>query len=157
MDKKFKEALGITFNGSVTFNGPMFDIHDNEHVYIHTKETEGKASSNDPIQTLPKGERREAEASEQPEVLTTEKACHLLEAARKEGWLDENNQPCGISCTEQALLAKKIGERLTIADVWRTFGNLWNIKPETLRAYYNRALEQKKSLVFQDLLKNAIA
>ena len=141
MDKKFKEALGITFNGSVTFNGPMFDIHDNQHVHIHTKETEGKA---------------EGEASELPEVLTTEKARHLLEAARKEGWLDENNQPCSISCTEQALLAKKIGERLKIADVWRTFGNLWNIKPETLRAYYNRALEQKKSLVFQDLLKNAI-
>ena len=24
----------MTFNGSVTFNGPMFDIHDNEHVTI---------------------------------------------------------------------------------------------------------------------------
>ena len=26
--------MGVTFNGSVTFNGPMFDIHDNEHVTI---------------------------------------------------------------------------------------------------------------------------
>ena len=25
---------GVTFNGNVTFNGPMFDIHDNEHVHI---------------------------------------------------------------------------------------------------------------------------
>ena len=32
MDKK--EMMGVTFNGSVTFNGPMFDIHDNEHVTI---------------------------------------------------------------------------------------------------------------------------
>ena len=32
MDKK--EMMGVTFNGTVTFNGPMFDIHDNEHVTI---------------------------------------------------------------------------------------------------------------------------
>ena len=32
MDKT--EMMGVTFNGSVTFNGPMFDIHDNEHVTI---------------------------------------------------------------------------------------------------------------------------
>ena len=25
---------GVTFNGSVTFNGPMFDIHDNQQVTI---------------------------------------------------------------------------------------------------------------------------
>ena len=34
MDKKFSEALGITFKGNVTFQGPMFDIHDNEKVVI---------------------------------------------------------------------------------------------------------------------------
>ena len=28
------QALGATFYGSVTFNGPMFDIHDNYHVTI---------------------------------------------------------------------------------------------------------------------------
>ena len=32
MDKT--EMMGVTFNGSVTFNGPMFDIHDNENVTI---------------------------------------------------------------------------------------------------------------------------
>ena len=32
MDKT--EMMGVTFNGTVTFNGPMFDIHDNEHVTI---------------------------------------------------------------------------------------------------------------------------
>ena len=32
MDKT--EMMGVTFNGSVAFNGPMFDIHDNEHVTI---------------------------------------------------------------------------------------------------------------------------
>ena len=33
---------------------------------------------------------------------------------------------------------------------------LWGEKPETLRAYYNKAMEQKKSLNFQDLLKDVL-
>ena len=32
--KKGKELLGVTINGKVTINGPMFDIHDNKHVHI---------------------------------------------------------------------------------------------------------------------------
>lgn len=34
MMKKSNEALGVTFHGNVTFNGPMFDIHDNQQVTI---------------------------------------------------------------------------------------------------------------------------
>lgn len=34
MEKKGKDLMGVTFNGDVTFQGPMFDIHDNEHVHI---------------------------------------------------------------------------------------------------------------------------
>lgn len=33
-NKKFKE-LGVTFKGPVTFNGSMFDIHDNQHVHVN--------------------------------------------------------------------------------------------------------------------------
>lgn len=29
------DALSVTFNGNVTFQGPMFDIHDNEKVVIN--------------------------------------------------------------------------------------------------------------------------
>ena len=29
-----KTVPGITFGGAITVNGPMFDIHDNEHVHI---------------------------------------------------------------------------------------------------------------------------
>ncbi len=32
--EKSKELQGVTFNGNVTFNGPMFDIHDNGHVHV---------------------------------------------------------------------------------------------------------------------------
>ena len=34
MEMKTKDILGVTFHGDVTFQGPMFDIHDNEHVHI---------------------------------------------------------------------------------------------------------------------------
>lgn len=34
MKEKKEESLGVTFTGDVTFNGPMFDIHDNEVVTI---------------------------------------------------------------------------------------------------------------------------
>jgi hypothetical protein len=35
MGNKTTEMMGVTFSGPVTFNGPMFDIHDNEHVHMH--------------------------------------------------------------------------------------------------------------------------
>lgn len=41
MDKKMSEALGITFMGNVTFNGPMFDIHDNKEVVIVNEKCPG--------------------------------------------------------------------------------------------------------------------
>lgn len=35
--------MGVTFSGPVTFNGPMFDIHDNQHVHIHKEGEKAKA------------------------------------------------------------------------------------------------------------------
>ena len=46
-DKKKQEGTTQTLNfqfGSVTVNGPMFDIHDNENVYINA---EGRSSSSE--------------------------------------------------------------------------------------------------------------
>lgn len=41
--------MGVTFSGDVTFQGPMFDIHDNEHVHIgHPSDGRGMgAAEND--------------------------------------------------------------------------------------------------------------
>lgn len=33
--KSTNSAFGIIFSGDVTFSGPMFDIHDNEHIHFH--------------------------------------------------------------------------------------------------------------------------
>lgn len=35
MEEKNQGIGGITFTGPITVNGPMFDIHDNQHVHIH--------------------------------------------------------------------------------------------------------------------------
>lgn len=40
-----KEMMGVTFQGNVTFQGPMFDIHDNQHVTIVSREQEEVKSS----------------------------------------------------------------------------------------------------------------
>lgn len=37
MDKKSIDIPGININGNITFHGPMFDIHDNQNVYINGK------------------------------------------------------------------------------------------------------------------------
>ena len=42
-EKKRFDMMGVTFNGDVTFNGPMFDIHDNEHVHIYGSATPSPA------------------------------------------------------------------------------------------------------------------
>ena len=41
------EMMGVTFQGSVTFQGPMFDIHDNQHVTIVTREQQEVKNSED--------------------------------------------------------------------------------------------------------------
>ena len=41
---------GITFTGDITVNGPMFDIHDNQHVHIHTN-GQGKENREENVQS----------------------------------------------------------------------------------------------------------
>ena len=92
-----------------------------------------------------------------PEGLNTEEAQIIKEKMVSAGMLDENWQPLNLSGPESALLAKAIGDRLGIDYVWQVFGQLWNIKPYTLRSYFGRAMNQKKSLDFQDKIKDCLS
>ena len=47
MEKKNKTVSGITFTGDITVNGPMFDIHDNQHVHISHSGGMNQASDDD--------------------------------------------------------------------------------------------------------------
>lgn len=91
-----------------------------------------------------------------PEKLQTEDAEEMMEDLVDAGILREDWMPNKLSGTERALVAKAVCDRLEINEVWQVFGQLWSEKPETLRAYYNKAMDQKKSLEYQDKLKNIL-
>jgi hypothetical protein len=91
-----------------------------------------------------------------PTQLTSEDALELKERLMEVGLINESWQPLNLSWSESALMAQKISDNLAIKDTWRVFGRLWGKKPETLRGFYNRSLDQKKSLVFQERLKEVI-
>ena len=70
------------------------------------------------------------------------------------GWVDANYQPL-ISRTQAALLADAMAERLGIREKWKTFETLWKRK-NMYRDYY-QALDQRKTLFFQDEIKKVLA
>ena len=137
--KDMKEMTGVTFNGSVTFNGPMFDIHDNDHVTIVNSEREG--------------EKKTEEKSEKPAELQTEEALRLWDAARDAGWVDDGCQPL-LSRAMSAVLADRMATLLNIQNKWKVFESFWGMKG--LRSAYNNALNQKQFDEFYEKLKNNI-
>ena len=101
-------------------------------------------------------EQRSCGGQSVPGKLTSKEAKKLMESLMSEDLLTEDWQPKELSGPERALVAKAVCERLKINDVWQVFGQLWDENPETLRSYFNKAMEQKKSLKFQDKLKNIL-
>ena len=130
--KSNKFLPGVTFSGPITINGPMFDIHDNQHVTITSSTKEGKS-----------------EASPSKE-LTSEKAQHYWTRLQQAGLVDGQNKPL-VSRPQAALIAYEMSERLEIKFKWRCFEDFWQRK--NMRNDYNDALNQLQSLKFQDLLK----
>lgn len=139
MDRDGKSTFNIYFNGPV-----------GSYQYIENFGTLNQFKDGKYV------EAEEVKEVEIPESLTTDEAKDVLGNFIYNRLLTEDLQPIDLSGTEQALLAKYICDRLEIKDVWQVFGTLWNMKAETLRTYFNRALEQKKSLEFQEKLKNII-
>lgn len=91
-----------------------------------------------------------------PDVLATKEATEMLENLYEAGLLNEDWQPAELSGSERGLVARAVCERLEINDMWQVFGQLWGEKPETLRGYFNKALGQRKALLFQDKLKKIL-
>ena len=129
----------------VYVQGSYIDVHDNQNVYLSVDKAE--VTVNDMVQQPPK---------EVPEQLKSEAAEALKEDLMDAGMLTADWQPIDLSGTERALVAKAVSERLKINEIWQVFGQLWGEKAETLRSYLNKALDQKKSLIFQDRLKEIL-
>ncbi|MBQ6750892.1 MAG: hypothetical protein IJR02_09055 [Bacteroidaceae bacterium] len=135
--------INITVMPGAQMNGYVKEQH-NYFAPVQQITNEGKPSE------------ESVKATEVPTCLTTEEAERLMKRLVGEGILDENWQPKELSGSEKALVAKAVCERLCVNDVWKVFGKLWNEKPDTLRSYFNKALEQKKSLDFQEKLKKIL-
>ena len=134
---------------TINVQGSYIDIHDNENVYLSVDKAEvrmGQQTASD----------KRSERSAVPEVLMTDKAKAMMAKLVDAGILTDQWEPRGLSGTECGLLARLVSERLDINEVWQVFGALWDEKPQTLRSYFNKAYGQKKSLVFQDRIKNIL-
>ena len=102
------------------------------------------------VKELEAAEEPAEELIEVPEILTESE---LWEKVQEAGLVDEDGQPT-VSRTEAARLADELAERLDISHKWKLFETLWH--RNNMRGDYNTALEQKKSLLFQEKLKNLL-
>lgn len=134
-----------TVNGDVIEAGGVKNVTNN---YYNDKKDNVKCKmSNDDLNL---------NDDEVPEALRSEAAEEMMENLVDEGILTEDWQPKGLSGSERGLVAKAVCDWLHINEVWQVFGSLWNEKPETLRRYFNNALEQRKSLEYQERLKKIL-
>ena len=141
--------------------GSYIDIHDNENVYlsvdkasVNVNENTEQARADESLLSVCRAEGVSTEGQNQnenlPEVLANSE---LWDRVKDEGLVNEKNMPT-TSRPEAALLAYMLAEKLGIGNKWKLFEKLWNRK--NMRNDYNTALEQRKSLKFQEKLKNIL-
>ena len=93
---------------------------------------------------------------EMPDELKTEKAQKIMHNLMDIGVVTEDFMPLGISTSEAAVLAYQIGIELEIKNIWSVFGNYWGPNPNSMRAAYNRGMDQKKTIPFLEKVMPAI-
>lgn len=118
--------------------GSYIDVHDNEVVNLSVDKGEVHVGDHQ----LPEKEHVI------PEVLAGSELWHKVQQA---GLVDADGLPT-VSRPEAALLADMLAERLGIANKWKFFEKLWH--RNNMRSDYNTALDQRKSLEFQERLKH---
>ena len=122
---------------TIHVQGSYIDVHDNEVVNLSVDKGEVHVGDHQ----LPEKEHVI------PEVLAGSELWHKVQQA---GLVDADGLPT-VSRPEAALLADMLAERLGIANKWKFFEKLWH--RNNMRSDYNTALDQRKSLEFQERLK----
>ena len=92
-----------------------------------------------------------------PAELQTQEAENLFEKLREAGMVDARMQPLNLSNAEKGMLAFELAGRLDIQNQWQVFATLWGTTPGALRSAYNRAIEQQKTMLFIEKLKNILS
>ena len=91
-----------------------------------------------------------------PTELQTQEAEKLFEKLREAGMVDARMQPLNLSNAEKGMLAFDLAGRLDIQNHWQVFASLWGTTSGALRSAYNRAIEQQKTMLFIEKLKNIL-
>ena len=91
-----------------------------------------------------------------PTELKTQEAEKLFEKLREAGMVDAWMQPLNLSNAEKGMLAFDLAGRLDIQNQWQVFASLWGTTSGALRSAYNRAIEQQKTMLFIEKLKNIL-
>ena len=141
-----KEMMGVRFEGAVTFNGPMFDIHDNNNVYLNVEGAEEKM-----------GRNVDKQADGMPKELQSNRARGMLDRAVERELLKEGYQPHdNVKKWQLALLADAIATELELKSKWKVFGRLWGIPSESLRSEATRYKNPEEEKKFQKILQRII-
>ena len=93
-----------------------------------------------------------------PDALKGGKTLALLDALRREGFLDGEYRPCkGCNATQMAFIADCIAAICNISYQWKTFGNYWHLPNlrQLLGAKDRRGSKMEKEDIIIDILKRA--
>ncbi len=91
-----------------------------------------------------------------PDALKGEKTINLLDALRREGFLNNEYRPCkGYNATQMAFIADSIATICNISYQWKTFGNYWQLPNlrQLLGAKDRRGSKMEKEDIIVDILK----
>jgi hypothetical protein len=132
---------------TVYVQGSYVDVHDNEVVNLSIDKATVSVQGE---QLAEAGEVPAGVPAGVPAVLADSELWAKVKAA---GMVNEDGMPT-VSRPEAALMANALAERLGIAHKWKMFETLWHRK--NMRGDYNTALNQRKSLDFQDRLREIL-
>ncbi|WP_129617027.1 hypothetical protein [Bacteroides cellulosilyticus] len=93
-----------------------------------------------------------------PDALKGGKTLALLDALRREGFLNDEYRPCkGCNATQMAFIADCIAAICNISYRWKTFGNYWRLPNlrQLLGAKDRRGSKMEKEDIIIDILKKA--
>lgn len=93
-----------------------------------------------------------------PDALKGAKTLALLDALRREGFLNGEYRPCkGCNATQMAFIADSIAAICNISYQWKTFGNYWHLPNlrQLLGAKDRRGSKMGKEDIIIDILKRA--
>ena len=122
---------------NIYVQGSYVDIHDNEVVNLSVDKAQVRVGDHQVL----------SQQSDVPEVLADSEQWQKVMQA---GLVDADGQPT-VSRTEAAMIADMLAEKLGIANKWKFFEQLWH--RNNMRGDYNTALDQRKTLKFQERLK----